>query len=77
MEKNYTYQELARKVSGASDSLYALVRSIDDFYKKNADDDNPYTLLFLATETLRNMSFTIDSFGDKLMEEADEMLEQE
>ena len=28
-------------------------------------------------ETLRNMSFTIDSFGDKLMEEADEMLEQE
>ena len=72
MEKEeITFEELAQKVSGASDSLYALSRKLDAYWKRNAvPGEKPMHVLYIAAEALRNMSYTIETIADELLAQA-------
>ena len=63
-----TYEELAQKVSGASDSLYALSRKLDGFWKRNTiPGEKPLRVLFIATQVLQNMSYTLETIADEML----------
>lgn len=73
MEEEFTYEQLVRKVEGASSSLFILSKRLDQFHKRNADpDENPLFALHLAAEAIRNFTYTLDTLAEVMSVEADE-----
>lgn len=72
MEEEFTYEQLANKVSGASSSLYVLAGRLDKYCKKTSGEENALFTIRVAVEVLRNMSYTLDTIADTMLEEAPE-----
>lgn len=68
MEEKFTYEELAQKVSGASDILYLLANRLDKHFKRNSvPGEKPMHVLYIAAQTLKNMSYTIETIADEML----------
>lgn len=63
-----TYEEMALKVDEISCDLYSLFKELEAYCGENMKPDEPQTdICFLVKETLRNMSFTLDTMADVML----------
>lgn len=63
-----TYEEMAMKVNEISCDMYTLSKELEAHYEANmrpGERDMP--ICFLAKETLRNMSFTLETLSDTML----------
>ena len=63
-----TYEEMALQVSELSDALYTLSQELDAHFKANMKPgEKPMNICYLAKETLRNMSYSLETLADVML----------
>lgn len=63
-----TYEEMAEKVGDISNELWALASELERHYKENMKPgEKPMHICYLAKETLRNMSYTLETLSDTML----------
>ena len=63
-----TYEEMAQQVCDLSNSLFSLSKELEGHYKKNMKPgERPMHICYIAQETLKNMSFTLETLGDTML----------
>ena len=63
-----TYHEMAQEVSALSDSLYMLAADLEKYYHDNMEPaERPMRICNIAKETLRNMSYTLETLADEML----------
>jgi hypothetical protein len=63
-----TYEELAQRVSELSDALYDVSFDLARHYEVNmVPGEKPMNICFIAKETLRNMSYTLETIADVML----------
>lgn len=63
-----TYEDLAERVSEASDNLYTLAKQLENYWKEHAiPGEKPMRVLYIAKETLQNMCYTLETIADEML----------
>lgn len=63
-----SYEEMAQQVNDLSCDLYTLSKELETYYKENfKPGEKPMNICYIAKETLRNMSFTLETISDVML----------
>lgn len=68
MAKEMTYEELAQKVSEASNTLYLLSKQLEAYHKAHSiPGEKPMRVLYIASQVTQNSSFTLETVADEML----------
>ena len=62
------YEEMAAQVREISNAMYLLSKDLERYYKENVKPgERPMNVCYIAQETLKNMSFTLETLSDTML----------